>query len=95
MRAAVRDPSTPAAFAQDDKSRKRTRKKKKIQGILRLRSLHLRMTRRGEVAVRITVNTDDIVMFGQSVSHEFLNLYKAGCLNEIELDQIRENGLSA
>jgi adenosine deaminase len=44
--------------------------------------------------VRVTVNTDDMAMFGQSVSHEFLNLYKAGCLNEIELDQIRENGLS-
>jgi adenosine deaminase len=44
--------------------------------------------------VRVTVNTDDMAMFGQSVSHEFLNLYKAGCLNEKELDQIRENGLS-
>jgi adenosine deaminase len=44
--------------------------------------------------VRVTVNTDDMAMFGQSVSQEFLNLYKAGCLNEIELDQIRENGLS-
>jgi adenosine deaminase len=44
--------------------------------------------------VRVTVNTDDMAMFGQSVSHEFLNLYKAGCLDEKELDQIRENGLS-
>jgi len=40
------------------------------------------------------VNTDDIAMFGKSVSHELLNLYKAGCLNEKELDQIRETGLS-
>ena len=47
-----------------------------------------------DAGVRVTVNTDDMVMFGQSVSHEFLNLYKAGCLNEKELDQIRENGLS-
>lgn len=47
-----------------------------------------------DAGVRVTVNTDDMAMFGQSVSHEFLNLYKAGCLNEMELDQIRENGLS-
>ena len=47
-----------------------------------------------DAGVRVTVNTDDMVMFGQSVSHEFLNLYKAGCLNEKELDQVRENGLS-
>jgi adenosine deaminase len=47
-----------------------------------------------EAGVRVTVNTDDMAMFGQSVSHEFLDLYKAGCMNEKELDQIRENGLS-
>lgn len=47
-----------------------------------------------DAGVRVTVNTDDMAMFGQSVSHEFLNLYKARCLNEKELDQIRENGLS-
>jgi adenosine deaminase len=47
-----------------------------------------------DAGVRVTVNTDDMAMFGQSVSHEFLNLYEAGCLNEKELDQIRENGLS-
>ena len=47
-----------------------------------------------DAGVRVTINTDDMAMFGQSVSHEFLNLYKAGCLNEKELDQIREYGLS-
>jgi adenosine deaminase len=47
-----------------------------------------------DAGVRVTVNTDDMAMFGQSVSHEFLNLYKSGCLNEKELDQIRENGLT-
>ncbi len=47
-----------------------------------------------DAGVRVTVNTDDMAMFGQSVSHEFLNLFKAGCLTEKELDQIRENGLS-
>jgi adenosine deaminase len=47
-----------------------------------------------DAGVRVTVNTDDMAMFGQGVSHEFLNLYRAGCLNERELDQVRENGLS-
>jgi adenosine deaminase len=47
-----------------------------------------------DAGVRVTINTDDMAMFGQSVSDEFLNLYKSGCLNENELDQIRENGLS-
>jgi adenosine deaminase len=47
-----------------------------------------------DAGVRVTVNTDDMAMFGHSVSHEFLNLYKSGCLNEKELDQIRENGLT-
>jgi adenosine deaminase len=46
-----------------------------------------------DAGVRVTVNTDDVGMFGQSVSQEFLNLYRAGCLNEKELDQIRENSL--
>jgi len=47
-----------------------------------------------DAGVRVTVNTDDMAMFGQSVSHEFPNLYRAGCLNEKELDQIRENPLT-
>jgi adenosine deaminase len=47
-----------------------------------------------DAGVRVTVNTDDMAVFGQSVSDEFLNLYKSGCLNENELDQIREAGLS-
>jgi adenosine deaminase len=47
-----------------------------------------------DAGVRVTVNTDDMIVFGQGVSEEFLNLYKSGCLNAKELDQIRENGLS-
>jgi Adenosine deaminase len=47
-----------------------------------------------DAGVRVTVNTDDILMFGQSVSDEFLNLYRAGLFNAAELDQIRLNGLS-
>jgi adenosine deaminase len=46
-----------------------------------------------DAGIRVTVNTDDILVFGQSVSQEFLNLYRAACLDENELDQVRLNGL--
>jgi len=44
--------------------------------------------------VRVTINTDDKLVFGQSVSQEFLNIYDAGCLTAHELDQIRLQGLN-
>jgi adenosine deaminase len=44
--------------------------------------------------VKVTVNTDDVLMFGQSVSDEFLNLYRAGLFRGAELDELRQNGLS-
>ena len=47
-----------------------------------------------DAGVRVTVNTDDVLMFGQSVSDEFLNLYRAGLFSAAELDEIRLNGLS-
>jgi len=47
-----------------------------------------------DAGVRVTVNTDDILMFGQSVSEEFLNLYRAGVFSAAELDRIRQHGLS-
>jgi adenosine deaminase len=47
-----------------------------------------------DAGVKVTVNTDDILMFGQSVSDEFLNLYRAGLFSAAELDQIRLSGLS-
>lgn len=47
-----------------------------------------------DAGVRVTVNTDDVLVFGQGVSAEFLNLYRAGCLNEVELDQVRQTGLA-
>lgn len=39
-----------------------------------------------------TLNTDDMIIFNQSVSQEFLNLYKFGVLNADELYKIKENG---
>ena len=45
--------------------------------------------------IKVTINTDDMIIFDQSVSEEFFNLYNAGVFNSIELNEIRENGLSA
>lgn len=45
--------------------------------------------------VKVTVNTDDMIIFDASVSDEFFNLYKSGALNAEELNEIRENGLNS
>ena len=42
--------------------------------------------------VKVTVNTDDVIVFNQGVSEEFLNLYDAGLFTAIELNEIRLNG---
>jgi adenosine deaminase len=47
-----------------------------------------------DAGVKVTVNTDDVMVFGQSVSDEFLNLYRAGLFNAAELNELRQNGLS-
>ena len=39
--------------------------------------------------VEVTVNTDDPMIFGQSVSREYLNLYRAGVFTAGELNAIR------
>lgn len=44
--------------------------------------------------IKVTINTDDMLIFDQSVSQEFFNLYNAGLFNANELNEIRENGLS-
>jgi adenosine deaminase len=46
-----------------------------------------------DAGIRVTVNTDDSLMFGITVSEEFLALYDAGLFTAAELDQIRLNGL--
>ena len=45
-------------------------------------------------SVKVTINTDDILMFGSSVSQEFLSLYNCGLFTGEELNCIRENGLN-
>ena len=44
--------------------------------------------------VPVTINTDDLIIFGQSVSEEYLNLYKAGVFSAEELDEIRLTSLA-
>ncbi len=39
--------------------------------------------------VPVTINTDDLMIFGQSVSEEYRNLYQAGVFSADELDNIR------
>ncbi len=44
--------------------------------------------------VTVTINTDDLIIFGQSVSEEYLNLYTAGVFSAKELNDIRLASLS-
>ena len=43
--------------------------------------------------VPVTINTDDLMIFGQSVSEEYRNLYQAGVFSAQELDSIRRVSL--
>ena len=44
--------------------------------------------------VPVTINTDDLMIFGQSVSEEYQNLYRAGVFSAEELDDIRRASLT-
>ena len=44
--------------------------------------------------VSVTINTDDLMIFGQSVSEEYRNLYQAGVFSAQELDDIRHASLA-
>jgi adenosine deaminase len=43
--------------------------------------------------IKVTINTDDALVFGDGVSEQYLKLYKAGVFTTRELDVIRKNGL--
>lgn len=43
--------------------------------------------------IEVTINSDDILIFGSDVSKEYLRLYQCGCLDAEALDNIRRNGL--
>lgn len=44
--------------------------------------------------VKVTVNSDDAILFDAGVSEQFLKLYRSGLFSAGELDEIRLNGLS-
>lgn len=43
--------------------------------------------------IPVTINTDDMLIFNQSVSEEYFNLFNAGLFSAEELNDIRETGL--
>jgi adenosine deaminase len=46
-----------------------------------------------DAGVRVTVNTDDAIVFGVGVSEELLRLHQADVFSAAELDMIRQWGL--
>ncbi len=44
--------------------------------------------------VPVTINTDDLMIFGQSVSEEYRNLYQAGVFSAEELNDIRHASIT-
>lgn len=46
-----------------------------------------------ENGVKMTINTDDLLLFDSSIENEYLLLYQAGALSASQLDEIRKNGL--
>jgi adenosine deaminase len=45
-----------------------------------------------DAGVRVTINTDDPVIFGSTLSEEFLAVFKAGLMTAEELDAIPSRG---
>ncbi|MBO7451569.1 MAG: adenosine deaminase [Clostridiales bacterium] len=43
--------------------------------------------------VRVTINTDDLLIFDSSIENEYLRLYRAGTLSAEQLNEIRKFGL--
>lgn len=43
--------------------------------------------------VKVTVNTDDVMLFNAGNSEQFLKLYRSGLFSAKELDEIRMNGM--
>ena len=46
-----------------------------------------------DAGVRVTINTDDALIFGSDLSHEYLALHDARVLTAAELERIRLEGL--
>lgn len=48
-----------------------------------------------ENGVKVTINTDDLLLFDSSIENEYLLLYNSGALSAEQLNDIRENGLNS
>lgn len=46
-----------------------------------------------DFGIPVTINTDDLLIFNQTVSQEYRNLFRAGLMTDEELNDIRETGL--
>jgi adenosine deaminase len=46
-----------------------------------------------DAGVRVTINTDDPLVFGSDLSEEYLTLFQAGVMTSAELDEVRQEGL--
>lgn len=46
-----------------------------------------------DYGVPVTVNTDDMLIFNQSISEEYMNLYASGLMTPQELNRVRLTGL--
>jgi adenosine deaminase len=47
-----------------------------------------------EAGIPVTINTDDLLIFNQTISQEYLNLFNAKLFTANELNEIRETGIS-
>ena len=47
-----------------------------------------------ENGVRVTINTDDLLIFDSSIENEYRLLFQSGALTVDQLNEIRENGLN-
>ena len=47
-----------------------------------------------ENGVKVTINTDDLLLFDSSIENEYLLLYRAGVLSAEQLNDIRKLGLA-
>jgi adenosine deaminase len=48
-----------------------------------------------DAGIKVTINTDDVLVFGKTLSEEFMQLFSCGLFTARELDAIRRVGLNA
>ena len=48
-----------------------------------------------ENGVKVTINTDDLLLFDSTIENEYLLLYQAGVLSTEQLEDIRKTGLNS